>query len=61
MKKYDDLWKNINNLLSHLRSSKVREMVDIYYLDGYGNDAPGKLLQMEIDRLQEKLDNAEEN
>ena len=59
MKKYDELWNNINNLLSTLRSSNVVDRVNDYYVNLYNNDAPGKLIQMEMDKLQEKLDKAE--
>ena len=60
MKKYDGLWSNINNLLSYLESSEVVKRVNNYYVGLYGNEAPGKLIQMEIDKLRKKLDNAEE-
>ena len=58
MKKYDKLYSNINNLLSHLRSSNVIERVNEYYLK-FNNDAPGKIIQREMEELQDKLDNAE--
>lgn len=61
MKKYDELYSNINNLLSFLRDSNVVDKVNDFYLFKYGNDAPGKLIQMEMDKLQEKLDNAKTN
>ena len=60
MKKYDDLYHEINNLLSLLRRNKERERVDSYYLDKFGNDAPGYLLQNAMDKLQKRLDTAEE-
>lgn len=60
MKKHDKLWSNINNLLSYLRSSKVVDKVNDYYLREHGNPAPSKLIQMEMDKLQEKLNDAKE-
>lgn len=57
MKKYDELWHNINNLLSFLRNFDIVKKVDDYYLQ-YGNNAPASLIEIEINKLQEKLDNA---
>ncbi len=57
MKKYGKLWNKINNLLSNLIASEVVQKVDHYYLQ-FGNDAPGKLLQRNMDELQKELDNA---
>lgn len=61
MRKYDELWNDINTLLFFLRGSSmsVVELVDRYFLDKFGNDAPGILLQEQIDKLQKRLDDAE--
>ena len=58
MKKYGKLYSNINNLLSYLRASNVVKLVNDYYMK-FGNDAPAKTIQREMDELQKKLDNAE--
>ena len=60
MKKYDELWSNINCLLSSLYSNDVVDKVNQYYLVKFGNSAPGKNLQEIMDKLQEKLDKAGE-
>lgn len=62
MKKHDELWHNINNLLSFLRGRTGNEVVDLvneFYLP-YNNDAPGKLIEWEMAKLQDKLDKAED-
>lgn len=60
MKKYDPLWSNINNLLSYLRTSNAVDRVNDYYLGQFDNPAPGKIIQIEMDKLQEKLNKAED-
>lgn len=64
MKKYDELWNNINNLLALLESGShppgsAVNLTKEYYFGKFGNSAPHQLLQMEIDKLQKKLDEAE--
>ena len=59
MKKYDALYNNINNLLSLLYSTAAVELVNASY-SKFNNSAPGELMQKEIDKLQEKLDKAED-
>jgi hypothetical protein len=58
MKKYDDLWQNINNLLSFLNQTDVVGLVRNHYAQ-FDNTAPPEILQMEIDELQKRLDEAE--
>ena len=58
MKKYDELYSNINNLLSSLRASDVVKHVNRFYVM-YGNSAPGESIETQMRELQAKLDNAE--
>lgn len=60
MKKYDELWHSINNLLSYLRSFDVVGKTNDYYLKKYNNNAPGEVIKKQIDELQKQLDNAKE-
>lgn len=46
--------RNLNNLLSFLRSSNVVELVRKDY-EKYNNDAPAKLIELEIEELQKFL------
>ena len=57
MVQYDNLWDDINSLLSLLRSTDTVKLVDEYYQQ-YGNDAPAKLLELHIEDLQKRLDSA---
>lgn len=57
MKYQDKTWQELNTLLSFLRQSNVVTLVDNYYRQ-YGNDAPGRLLDSQIHKLQVQLDNA---
>ena len=55
MQKYDDLWQDINMLLSQVR--KCQTLVDDYYKQ-FGNDAPGILLTKQINKLKRRIDEA---
>ena len=55
MEKYSTEWDHLNSLLSMLRSAKAVELVDRYYAL-YGNDAPAKLLDEQINVCQADLD-----
>ncbi len=55
MRKYDELYDDINTLLSNLRSYKVIKLVNDFYLP-FGNEAPGEGLQRSIDKLYDHLD-----
>jgi hypothetical protein len=57
MKRSDDLYRKLNNLLSMLRQSFAVERVNEYYMK-FDNPAPAELLQEYIAQLQEELDNA---
>lgn len=57
MKKYDPLWHDINTLLSQLQSLNVIELVWYHYTK-YNNNAPSKLLQLQIEKVQKQLDDA---
>lgn len=57
----DELRRDINNLLAHLRDFNVVELINRYYLHGFDNSAPGKLVEEGIDKLQKHLDNARRN
>ena len=60
MKKYSPEWQNLNKLLFHLGGSKsVPDLVDDYYLKGFGNSAPANLLRQAIKNCQNDLNNAE--
>ncbi len=50
-----ELYRHINNLLSFMRSTDVVGLVNKYYKD-YGNDAPGFIIQDEMNELQKRLD-----
>jgi hypothetical protein len=54
MKKYDELWHDINTLLSF----QTKNLVENYYKP-FGNDAPAELLQSQMDKLQKTLNEAE--
>jgi hypothetical protein len=60
MQKYDELWNEINTLLFFLRGSSISavELFNRYFLDKFGNNAPGILLQEQIDKLQKRLNEA---
>lgn len=62
MKKYDDLWNELNTLLTYLDrgSVKVTRLVNDFYFGNYGNSAPASLLQEQIDIIQKRLDEAPE-
>ena len=60
MKKYDPLWSDINNLLSHLEAFNTVGFVEEYYAK-FDNLAPKWLLEKSIQKLQKHLDQAEEN
>ena len=55
---YDELWHDLNNLLSCLRASGVQKLVDEKYAK-FNNDAPGWVLNERINRVQAWLDNAQ--
>jgi len=59
MKKYDTLWSELNKLLSQLRASNVRKLVDDFYLK-YDNQAPGLLLTETMQKLQTLLNEADD-
>lgn len=59
MKKYDDVWNSLNNLLTMLRSFDVPKLVDQYYLEIYKNSAPGECLREQIKDLEKLMDEAE--
>jgi hypothetical protein len=58
MRKYDDLWDELNTLLYYLRSDNfsVVHLVNEHFLVKHGNAAPGILLQQQIQKLQKRLD-----
>ena len=55
MEKYSDQWNHLNSLLSMLRSAKAVALVERYYAL-YGNAAPAKLLDEQINVCQADLD-----
>lgn len=57
MTKYDELWNDINMLLSHVKSLNVIRAMKEYWAK-YNNTAPVLLLNDIIDKLQKRLDNA---
>jgi hypothetical protein len=63
MRKYDDLWNDINTLLFYLRSGSfdVVKLVNEHFFVKYGNEAPGLLLAQQIEKLQKRLDEAPAN
>lgn len=58
MEKYGELWNDINTMLSYLRSEPftVPWLMDEFFLKQYGNSAPGELMRMQIEKLQQHLD-----
>jgi hypothetical protein len=60
MRKYDELWSELNVLLSLLRDGgcDVVQLVDEYFAK-HDNPAPALLLRRQIDKLQKRLDEAE--
>jgi hypothetical protein len=60
MKKYDPLWQDINNLLAFLESYGTVENLVREYFAQFNNDAPPKLLRLYMDKLQKRLDEADE-
>lgn len=62
MKKYGKLWNELNTLLSYLEGCNpdcsVVKLVNDHFAK-YNNDAPGYLLQKQIELLQKRLDEAE--
>lgn len=59
MKKRDKVWNDLNNLLSHLRAANAVKHVSEYFAR-FNNDAPPQLIQLQMDRLQKHLDEAED-
>ena len=62
MKKYDPLWKDLNNLLSMLSSPMPNNVVEIVrqYYAQFNNDAPPSILKSYVERLQNHLNEAED-
>lgn len=61
MKKYDDMWNDINTLLRFLDGGpkSAADCLDDYFLKKFGNSAPGELLRSQIEIVQKHLENAE--
>ncbi len=58
MKKSDDAWRSIHNLVSMLNQKDV-EIIDNYYR-GFGNTAPGELYRAYLKEIYEYLYKCEE-
>lgn len=58
MKRSDNLYRKLNNLLAMLHQLRVVECVDKYYQQ-FNNPAPAELLKGYINELQQELDNAQ--
>ena len=54
---YDEVWQDVNTLLSYIRASDVQELIDAKYAK-YNNNAPGNLFKVQVARLQKHLDDA---
>lgn len=61
MEKYDELWNDINTMLAYLRYKpfSVPWLMDEFFLKQHGNSAPGELMRMQIEKLQQHLDKSE--
>ena len=59
MKQYDPLWSEINTLLAHLEGFDAVKLVREHFAQ-YNNPAPPLLLTKSIEKLQKRLDEANE-
>lgn len=55
LKYRDDVWNDINNLLSHLRALGAVDLIRTHY-SKYGNPAPPEMVERVMKRLQTHLD-----
>jgi hypothetical protein len=70
MEKYDELWNDLNTLMSYLKGNpafrtandsygyEVVQLINNRYKTMYNNTAPGILLKDALDKIQKHLDSA---